>query len=511
MAAIEADAPRLTLASFGGPDAPPDNYVQPPSKGGSAPAQETKSEPAKGAATDEPKISPIVTDDEPEKTEPDPDKPAKGADDDDPKKTLGDTLEDPAEVARKEAAEKRAKEKEDADKAAATAAQTDEEKSKTAAEQRDSDLKYEAGAHTHPKTRTVITKFQAAAKLARDERDAAAAKAAELEKRAIAAEEKAKTAPAPKELEDEVKSLRETVRRLDITQDPVIQQKYDAKIAANNESIISVLKNNGLGTSVDKDGNRTEHPNVIKEFVAGGVNEETVYPLIIRLRESAAELKAAGQTRNAMAALKDADKLYDYLRRNDGLQQDKMAEIESWKGSESKRKQEIESVTKQQRDAQGQAFRHHTDTILKAETDALAKEFPYINQPPAPLPTDVPATVKAKEAAIAEWTAAAKNIETAVKGFSTDGVTPEKLAEVVGRINAAAIQSQQIKYGILPRVKAELSAKTARIAELEKELNGIREAGKLSRQHSSASNEPGFNGRPEPKSLEEALQDPARM
>lgn len=490
----EPEAQRLTLADFNGPGTPADDYVQPPSKGGEAPPVPKVDTPAK----DEPVISPLVEDDTPE---PDPEKPAKPADDE-PERTLSDSMEDPQEVAKQEAAAKKAKEKEEADAAAKLATQTEDDKKKaaeaSAQEQRDVDLKYEPGAHTHPKTRTVITKFQAAAKAARDERDREraerATEVATLKKERDEATEKAKATTLPKDAEDELKTLRERVRELDITQDPIIQKKYDARITSNNDTIINTLKAQGFG-KVKKEGSEefVDNPQAIAKLVKDGLTLKTLKPMIDALEK--ADL------------IEEAETVREALRENYRIARDKQAEIESWKGDHARRQQERESTTKQQREQQGAAFRQHTDTMLKTDLDALAKDFSYINRPPDPLPTDVPATVKAKQAAIAEYDAAAKEIEEAVKGLNMDGVTPEKLAEKVGRINANAIKAIVLEKKILPRVKAELAAGKARIAELEKELNGIREAGNLSRRHSAPSSENANLG-PQPKTLEEAFSPP---
>lgn len=503
----EAPAQRLTLAEFDGPGAPPDDFVQPPK--GSAASQEAA--PAK-TATEEPKIAPLVEDGpeaEPAAT--------KKPDPDEPQQTLGDTMDDPVEVAKRENAEKKAKEKADAEAATAAENETEEDKKKkaddAAAEQRDADLKYDLAPHTHDRTRKVITKFQTAAKNARDERDKERAErtteVAALKKERDELAEKSKSTALPKETEEEIKTLRERVRELDISHDPIIQKKYDAKISANNESIVDVLKNNGLGRIKLADGTEKENPAAIKQFMARGITTANVYPLIVQLRKSAAKKETEGDIDGAMAELKDADELHGLLRDNDRVAKDKQAEIDSWKGDYAKRQQDRDASVKQQQEARGQAFRSQTDTILKSDLATLAKDFSYINEPPAPTATDTPATRKAKETAIAEWTAASKSVEKEVAGFKTDGLSPEKLTEVVGKLNASAIQAVVMKSHILPRVKREMAALAARNKELEAELGKIRDAGKLSRQHTSASGgEAVGNGLATPRSLDEALTNP---
>lgn len=512
MPAVEEPAPRLTLADFGGPDAPPDDTVQPPKNGGAAPDENPTADPK--AIPQEPEISPLNEEvDEPEKAEKEK-KPK--ADPEEPEKRLGDVMDDPVEIARKEAADAKAKEKKDAEAAEAAKNQTEDEKAKaaaaTAAEERDKDLSHDFAPHTHQKTRQVITKMQAAAKSARDgwdrEKAERAAEVEQLKKERDELAEKSKSAAPSKEVEEEIKTLRERVRELDITKDPALEQKYDRKITSNNDAIVAVLKANGLGTRQIGDGKTVETPEAVQAFVNGGISAKTVYPMIVRLRKAAAEYEKNGQESEAIEAMKSADDLQAYLRDNDRISREKSAEVETWKGDYTKRQQDREQQTKQQQEQRSQAFRAQTDTILKKDLAALATDFNYINQPPAPLPTDTPATRQAKETAIAEWTHAAKAIENRVKAFSTDGLSPDKLVEAVGKLNASAIKAVVYDEQVLPRVKKEMAALTARNKELEAELSKIRDAGKLSRQHTSASADPGYNGKPEPKSLEEAFQVP---
>ncbi len=495
MPPVEEAAPRLTLADMGGPGAPPDDFVQPPSNGAPAAGVGT-SAPPKGAV-EEPPIKPIVSEETDATQEPDPDAPpAPQKDDDAPAPTLGDSMADPAEATRKEAADKKAKEKKDADEAAAAAERA--KKGETApAPERDADLKFEPSAHTHPKTRKIITQFQTAAKAARDEREAAIKRAEVAEAKAKEAEAKAATVAVPKEIDDEIKTLRERVRELDITKDPIIQQKFDAKITANNNAILGVLKAQGFGMVKGEGDKLVENPQAIAELVKGGLTFKNLNPLLKKLDE--ADL------------VDEAEQIRDAIRQNNRLSSEKTQEIESWKGDHAKRQLERQTHTKQQQETQAASFRQHTDAILKGDLAALAKDFSYINRPADPLATDTPVTRKAKEAAIAEYDAAAKAIETAVKSLSPDGVAPEKLPEVVGRVNANAIQAQVLKFQVLPRLKADLAAVTKERDDFRAELEKIRAAGSLSRQHSSSPGDAQNRGEPQARSLDEAFTPPTGL
>lgn len=481
----------MTLADFDGPGSPPDNVAMP--VGGSTAVKDAPAPTPPPKESPEPPIGALATEDEPAPPERPADEPAKPKGDD-PERTLGDSMDDPAEMARKDEAQK----KEDEKKAADAAAEKAKAEGQPApAPDRDADLKTDQGQHVHPNTRKKFEAVAAKTKAARDERDAAIARAAELEKRAQDAEEKAKNAPAPKELEEEVKTLREKVRELDISQDPILQKRYDSKIAQNNDSIINVLKTQGFG-KVRKNGSdeMVDDPSAIPALIKSGLTLKTLQPIIARLEK--AEL------------VEEADAIREAVRENNRLARDKQQEVESWKGDYAKRQQERQTLTKQQHEQQERAYGERTNAAVNADREALAKDFPFINPPAAPLATDAPATVKAKQAAIEQFNAEAKAIETAVKTFSPAGVPPDKMPEFVGRFNAAAISSVLYRTQIVPRMKQELATLTARNKELEAELGKIRDAGRLSRQHSASSAEPGNNnGRPEPKSLDEAFAAPA--
>jgi hypothetical protein len=507
-AIAETNAPRLTLESFDIPGAPPDDFVLPPSKGGEAPPPQATPPPAQDKT--EPPIKPLS--EEPETTPDAPPTPEKKDGDEPPaspdNRSLTDAFEDPAGPAAKEAAEKAEADKKQAEEAAA--AEKVKAEGTPPPTDRDSDLKLERDAHVHPSTRKKFEAATAKTRAARDERDAAIARAAELEKRALAAEEKAKNAPAPKELEDEVKSLREKVRELDISKDPEIVSKFDAPVEVNNKAIIGVLQNQGLGKES------------ISHLVDAGLTRKNILPYVTRLRNAAAKFEAdaaaeadpetaAVARSSAATASLAAEELSDLVRENERFQREKQTKIESWKGNYAQRQQERTLLTKQQEEAQTQAYRNATDLQLKADMAELEKSFPHLKQPPAPLPTDIPATHKAKQAALDEWTAAGKAVESALAALSTDNVSPEKRVEIVGRIQSAAMQAQVIKHHVLPRVMKDIARLTERNKELELELGKIRDAGKLSRLHSSGPSDSNRNTGPEPKSLEEAFSMPPGM
>ncbi len=489
MPAVAEPVPGFSLADFSGPGAPADDAVPvptntplpgaPPPTEGTVPEKPVETPTPEKPGEDEPEI--------PERPEDDPTDNKKDDEDDDSDRTLESEIAEPAEVAKKQKAKEEAEAKKKADDEAA-AAEKAEKEGKAAG--RDDDLVPEIGPHVHQKTRKIITDFQAKAKAARDERDAVVAEREALKKERDELAQKAQTIKVPKEAEEELKSLRERVRELDISKDPALEAKYDRRIATNQTRITDILKNQGYGAH--KEGDKiVENPKAISELVKSGLTLKNLAPIIAKL--DAAEL------------VEEADEIRESLRENLRLAREKQAEIESWKGDYEKRQEQRQQLTQQQQEQRSASFRAETDKVLGADLSTLAKDFPFVNQPPSPLPSDPPAVAKAKQAAIDEFNAANPRIEAAVKAFNPAGVAPEKQAEAVGRLNAAAIQAVIIKERVIPRMIRERNELTARNKELEAKIAKYENAGKLSRAHSAPSTDNGNSGRPEPQDLGDAL------
>lgn len=477
-----ADAPEsLNLAgALTGMDNPPADDV-PKTGAATAPAGDAKIE---TPVIPEPEIKELA----PEEPEPEPEK---KKDEDEPTDDIEGAMRRGADDTKaKETAAAEQKKKDDEAAAAAEKA-----KATAPATERDADLNTKVGDHTHPKTRKIITDFQSKAKAARDERDAEkAARAAEKqawEKERAELAEKAKGTTLPKETEEELKTLRERVRELDITQDPQIVAKYDKPIQSNNDAIVAVLKSQGYGIKQDAEGKSIENPKAIADLVRAGLTYDNLQPLIDKL-------KTAGLHG-------DARKIEKAIDRNEDLTEQRGREIETWKKDHGLRTQQREQLTKQQSEEQLKAFAQQTDVQLKNDLEALAKDFSAIKEPPQPLATDTPAVKAAKEKAIADYQAGAAKIAEAVKAFNPDGVAPEKRAEVVGRINSAAIQSVVLKQHVLPKIKAEMAALEKLNKELTAELEQLRSAGKLSRLQSNAPGDTPTNGS-QAADLESALR-----
>lgn len=478
----------FALSDFDGPGQPADNPTIDTTTG-------KVIDPPPAPARTEPLPEPSPTpeekpEDTPERPEKEPTDKTKDDEDEGPS-SFNEALDEQERAGSDEAKAKAAADKKAADDAAAEKAKAAAEKPAEATE-RDADLKVELGAHVRPSTRKIITEFQAKATAARDKEEQAIARAAAAEAKAAELEAKSKTVEPPKDLVEELKSLRERVRELDITKDPALEAKYDKRITSNQTSIVEVLKSEGFGKVQKEDGSSIDNPKAIADLMKSGLSYETLHPLIEKL-------KGAGLHASAR-------KIERLLDQNDSLAEERQAEIESWKGDYQKRQQTREQETKAQQEKRQSEFRQQTDLQLNAEIDELAKNFSYIKKPAAPLPTDTPATAAAKNKAIAEYDVAAKQIETAVASLDIGKAPPEKHAEIVGRINASAIQAIILKNQVLPRVIKEMAAKDARIKALEAEVGKIVNAGKLSRTQSATTEERNAsNGKPEATSLDDAF------
>lgn len=351
----------------------------------------------------------------------------------------------------------------------------EEKKAEAAAPERDADLKHEISPHTAPKTRKIISEFQAKAKAARDgwdkEKAERAAEAAELRAKLKEAEEKVASTKLPKPVEEELTTLRERVRELDISKDPQLEAKYDRKIASNQKTIIDTLKSQGYGSRVGEDGKLIENPKAIQDLIKSGLTFGTLHATLKKLDEN--------------GLVEEAETIREALRENGRLARDKEAEIQQWKGDYETRQRQRQEQATQVVTKRNESFKTETQKVLKANLDALQKDFPYLAKPPAPLASDTPAVQKQKQQALDDYTAAERAIQDGMKQFETEGVAPEKIHEVVGRLNASAIVGVMMQKVIAPRMREQLKAANDRIAALEAQIGKVRGAQSISRQHAT--------------------------
>lgn len=396
------------------------------------------------------------------------------------------------EESEKETAEVKKKEEE----AAAAKAEAEKVAAKTDKPSRDADLdKIQLAPQAHEKTRKVLNDVKAHAKAARDRADQFEKESSELRQRVADLEKQTKEVVVPEELKQEVTKLRERVRELDISKDPELETKYDAKITKNTESVVGILKQFQFDKMRVKDGDvekLVDNPRAIPELLKQGLTMKTMKPLIDKLNEA--------------GYVDEAETIADAVRDNRKLSQEKEAEIQTWKSGYDGRIKQREAQTKQQAEARQQAISKHRDEFLNGDIEALSKELPFINPPEVPQPGDAPAVVKAKQAMQKEYADAQARIKSAIAGLDASSAPPEKFAEVAGRLSANAIQAVVLKEHAIPRLVRDLSAANARIKELEADMAKTRAAGKLSRaQGNSPSSDAAQRNGPEPTSFEEAL------
>lgn len=344
----------------------------------------------------------------------------------------------------------------------------------TKAAERDKDLP-QLSPQAHPKTAKVFRDLTAKAVAARDERDqfiqkskseveALQAKVAELEQKVSAAPK----VEIPKEIEAELATLREKVREYDITADPQIVSKYDAPQKQNNEAILGILKGHKYGfTKKDGSNDLVEDPQAIPSLLKQGLTHDTLQPLIDKL-------KGAGQHA-------DARKIERYLDANETLQEQKGREISDWKGNYESRRQMSDLQAKKAQEQHAETVRKVTEQHVTTATEEIAKAFPQLKVPPAPLPNDPPAVAKAKQEALDAFNAAEAKVQAEIQTFNTQNLKPEEVPNLIGRVTAAAMTSAMLRHRILPAVQKELAASAARIKELEAQLEARENAGKLSR------------------------------
>ena len=404
------------------------------------------------------------------------------------------TLEDELEQLNKQAEAEKAKPATAPEKATTPPLAAEEKKSEPAATQRDSDLKLDdrASAAMHPKTKKIIEERNQKIVAERNKTENLAKEKAALEAELGKIRDEIKKAPVPKDVQDELTKLRERVRELDISKDPSLETKYDRPISENQEKILGILKEFGLGQTADG----KPDPEAIEELKKSGLNFAGLAPMIKKLSDAGEEGAA--------------EELREILRENRRLEQAKTKEISEWKTDfDSKRAQTQRQMAEQQEKVVSEV-REHANRILSTDLETLAKDFPFINRPADPLPSDSPAVTKSKLDAIAAYDAAAKAVGEAVASLDPSKVAPEKASEANGRLTASAVQGIILKQHVLPRLAKDMAELKARNAELEAKVGKIKTAGTLSRAHAAAASSPSGSKAPLPESNEDAARQIAK-
>lgn len=369
-----------------------------------------------------------------------------------------------------------------------------EEKPAEQPKQRDDDLKLDVrqSAAMHPKTKKIIEERNQKIIAERNKADTLAKEREEMAAELNRVREQLKKGAMPKEAEEELKTLRERIREMDITRDPSFEIRFDRPVAENQGRILNILQEFGVGKTQDGE----DDPEVVENLKKEGLNFKTVAPYIKKLSEEGYE--------------EEAEQLRELLRENIRIKNSKEKEISEWKTNFETKKQQAAQFSQQQSEKTAVEVREHATRILNSDIAELSKEFPFLNRPADPLPTDSAAIVKAKQDAIAAYDSAAKSISDAVAQLDPSKASPDKIAEVNGRLTANAVQNIIVRQHILPRLLKDLSDLKARNSELEAKVGKIKTAGSLSRAHAAAASAPAGAKAPLPESNEDAARQIAR-
>jgi hypothetical protein len=360
--------------------------------------------------------------------------------------------------------------------------------------QRDDDLKLDVrqSAAMHPRTKKIIEERNQKIVAERNKADALAKEREEMAAELNRVREQLKKGSMPKEAEEELKSLRERIRELDITRDPSLEIKYDRPIAENQDRILKILQEFGVGKTQDGE----EDPEAVENLKKSGLNFKTVAPFIKKLSDEGFE--------------EEAEQLREHLRENIRIRNAKDREINEWKADFDSKKQQAVQFSQQQAEKSNVEVREHATRILNSDIVELTKDFPFLNRPADPLPNDTPAVVKAKNDAIQAYDAAAKSISEAVAQLDPSKVSPNKVAEVSGRLTANAVQNIIVRQHVLPRLLKDLADLRARNSELETKVGKIKTAGTLSRAHAAAATAPAGAKAVLPENTEDAVRQIAK-
>jgi hypothetical protein len=360
--------------------------------------------------------------------------------------------------------------------------------------QRDSDLSLDnrQSAAMHPKTKKIIEERNQKIIVERNKAEALAKEKEALAVELNQARDALKKGVIPKDTEEELTKLRETVREFDIQRDPSLQAKYDAPLSKNQGQILKVLQSFGVGKTVDG----KDDPEAVSKLQRDGLNFKTVTPFIKKLSDEGYE--------------EEAEQLRELLRDNIRIKSAKEEEISSWKTNFSAKKEQSIAEQRQNQEKTVSEIREHSQRILNSDISALSKDLPYLQRPSEPLPTDSAAVSKSKQDAIASYDAMAKQISDAVSELDVSRVSPDKVAEVNGRVSANAVQSIIFKQHVLPKLMKDLADLRARNTELEAKFGKIKTAGTLSRAHAAAASAPAGAKATLPESNEDAARQIAK-
>lgn len=311
-----------------------------------------------------------------------------------------------------------------------------------ASKDRDADLKElesKLDPHASPKTKN---HFQAQAQKIIEARNAADTAAAEA-KKAREELEAARKAGVPKEVDEELKQLRDTVRQIDAARDPALVKKYDSRIKSNEERAIAILQEHAFGK--DKDGK--EIPGVVDALKKAGVTRKN-------LDDKITALEKAGEHESA-------EELKDLLRENSRLAKDKEREIGEIKGAYEQRQQQAQAEEAKTIEA--------ANKRMTEEFQSHAKKFDFLAPPPAVAPEDAPAIRKEKEKRISAFNDSVVRLTEAIK---KETATPID-AQISARVGIL------YRDHVVPHYQSQLAASQKEVETLKAQMKAMKGAGSL--------------------------------
>ncbi len=308
-----------------------------------------------------------------------------------------------------------------------------------------------------PKTKAIITEFQEKIVTERNLRGVI-----EKECTALRAEiEALKKLPVPKEVDEELKALRATVQELDASRDPAIKAKFDTKIEANENRILSLLKEHGYG--LDKDGK--EVAGAVDALKKSGLSRRTLQATIEKLEKS-----------GDGGAIEAAEELKDILRENSGLSKQKDAEIANYRaGAEERTKTEKAEIDRQVKEANEKAGKVISE---------LAAKYDFLKTPADPKPEDSVAVRAEKERARVAHNERVNRWNEAIRK-ETSSPTDANITARAGLL---------LRECVVPQLQSQLEAARKDLATAQEQIKAMKGAGNLSQKINSPS-----ANRPAPK------------
>ena len=325
--------------------------------------------------------------------------------------------------------------------------------------------------HTSPKAREHFNALKKAAVEARNKAEEAEKSIATLK---AEVEERKKT-PLPKETEEQLKQLQDTIREIDITRDPVFAAKYDHKIKANESKITTALVENGLD------------PKLADRLQRQGYSLSALKSYIDMIEKG-----DDGQGNKFDPNPELADEMRAALRENGKLGKERESEFGQLKASYDQRQQQ----TTAQQQEKLTAANNRLQTEFKSHVD----RFPFLQKPPEAADTDPPAVRKQKEQAITEFNATVNKYAEISRKETSDPIE----ATISARIGIL------YREFVVPNLQNQVKELQTQLAEAQGRVKKLTKAGSLTPSVRSAETRPAKSEPVEGEAFGDAVDASAR-